>query len=150
MYKTSFHFFSKLKNVSREQLLTFIETAVNLHPHLRELLPSDAAAEAGPPAPPVPPPDADTPWCHCGRCRQMPRPEEQLCCRRRPGECILQTAHNELNDIVFRRNVLLVAVRHMNVFVFVFFLYNYIIQVFMKYRKCTVNKETVSFIISAM
>ena len=59
MYKTSFHFFSKLKNVSREQLLSFIETAVNLHPHLRELLPSDAAAAAaGPPAPPVPPPDA--------------------------------------------------------------------------------------------
>ena len=114
MYKTSFHFFSKLKNVSREQLLSFIETAVNLHPHLRELLPSDAAAAAGPPAPPVPPPDADTPWCHCGRCRQMPRPEEQLCCRRRAGECILQTAHNELNDVVLRRNVLLVAVRHIN------------------------------------
>ena len=115
MYKTSFHFFSKLKNVSREQLLSFIETAVNLHPHLRELLSSDAAAAAaGPPAPPVPPPDADTPWCHCGRCRQMPRPEEQLCCRRRAGECILQTAHNELNDVVLRRNVLLVAVRHMN------------------------------------
>ena len=86
---------------------------MNLHPHLRELLPSDAAA-AGPPAPPVPPPDADTPWCHCGRCRQMPRPEEQLCCRRRAGECILQTAHNELNDVVLRRNVLLVAVRRMN------------------------------------
>ena len=115
MYKTSFHFFSKLKNVSREQLLSFIETAVNLHPHLRELLPSDAAAAAaGPPAPPVPPPDADTAWCHCGRCRQMPRPEEQLCCRRRAGECILQTAHNELNDVVLRRNVLRVAVRHMN------------------------------------
>ena len=66
----------KLKNIGREQLSTFTECAVNLHPHLRELLASDAAA-AGPPSQ-------------------------------------LQTAHNELNDVVFRRNMQLVAVRHMN------------------------------------
>ena len=44
----------------------------------------------------------------------MPLPEEQLCCRRAVGRCLLQTAEGELNDVVFRRNVLLVAIHHMN------------------------------------
>ena len=86
----------------------FIEKAVDLHPHLHSLLPPDEST-------PSPPADDDVlAWCHCGRCRPMPRPEEQLCCRKRAGLCILQTAEVEIDDVVLRRNVLLVAIRHTN------------------------------------
>ena len=44
----------------------------------------------------------------------MPGPKEQLCCRRRAGQCILQTAQRDINEVVLGRNVILVAIRHMN------------------------------------
>ena len=44
----------------------------------------------------------------------MPRPEDQLCCRRRAGQCILQRAQRDINEVVLGRNVLLVAIRQMN------------------------------------
>jgi hypothetical protein len=99
-----------LKNLNRDALLDFIETALSLHPHLRELLIVDGA----PTEPPSPANMEDIPWCHCGHCRQMPRPEEQLCCRRTHGNCLLETAARDINDVVLRRSVILVAVRDMN------------------------------------
>ena len=56
----------------------------------------------------------DPSWCQCDICRHMSRPEKRLCCQRRAGECIQQTAAKGLDDVVFWRNVLLVAVRHTN------------------------------------
>lgn len=27
-------------------------------------------------------------WCVCGHCREMPTPEELICCRQRPQDCV--------------------------------------------------------------
>ena len=100
-----------MRDVTREQLVAYVERSLELHPELRDILPSGGDG-LEPPSPPAR--DDAPPWCHCGRCREMPRPEEQLCCRRRDGPCILQTAQRDINAVVLGRNVLLVAIRHMN------------------------------------
>ena len=104
-------FFTQLRDVTREQLVAYVERSLELHPELRDILPSGGDG-LEPPSPPAR--DDAPPWCHCGRCREMPRPEEQLCCRRRDGPCILQTAQRDIYAVVLGRNVLLVAIRHMN------------------------------------
>ena len=48
------------------------------------------------------------PWCTCGKCRAMPIPEENVCCRSRP--CITTTESFE--TIVTNREVLSVAIVH--------------------------------------
>ena len=101
----------QLKDAHGDTLLEFIQSAVRLHPHLWELLPGSCA-----PTEPTPPLDnEDIPRCHCGRGRQMQRPEEQLCCRRSHGRCLVETAERDINGAVLMlRSVGLVALRDVN------------------------------------
>ena len=48
------------------------------------------------------------PWCVCGRCRNMPTPEENVCCRSRA--CLTTT--DMFETIVLNRDVLSVAIVH--------------------------------------
>ena len=76
-----------------------------LHPHLQSLLPPDEAILSSPPA------HADVPpWCQCGHCRAR-RSSYAVA---NGQDCILQTTEVEMHDVL-RQNVLLVAIRHMNV-----------------------------------
>ena len=53
------------------------------------------------------------PWCLCGRCRVMPTPQENVCCKSCP--CITTTEMFE--TVVLNRDVLSVAiVHHSNVY----------------------------------
>ena len=54
------------------------------------------------------------PWCKCGRCREQPTPEEQVCCRRSRGPCITVTAADALSLVCLNRVVLNVAVKDRN------------------------------------
>ena len=36
----------------------------------------------------------DIPWCYCSFCREMPQPEENLCCGKQPGSSISRLAIN--------------------------------------------------------
>ena len=59
--------------------------------------------------PPDPPPlqqDNQLQWCKCGKCRPMPLPIENLCCKQRP--CI--TTIDTFESIVLDSNVLSVAI----------------------------------------
>ena len=58
---------------------------------------------------PDPPPlqqDNQLQWCKCGKCRPMPLPIENLCCKQRP--CI--TTVDTFESIVLDSNVLSVAI----------------------------------------
>ena len=57
-----------------------------------------------------PPPGASNnlPWCVCGKCRNMPTPEENVCCRSR----ICLTTTDMFETIVLNRDVLSVAIVH--------------------------------------
>ena len=102
---SSVRFLAQLKNISREDMEKFVEKAVCLHPHLQSLLLPDEAILSSPPA------HADVPpWCQCGHCRAR-RSSSAVA---NGQDCILQTAEVEMHDVL-RRNVLLVAIRHMNV-----------------------------------
>ena len=48
------------------------------------------------------------PWCLCGRCRVMPTPQENLCCKSRP--CITTKEMSE--TVILNRDVLSVAIVH--------------------------------------
>lgn len=48
------------------------------------------------------------PWCKCGRCRPMPTPAENVCCKNRP--CI--TTADIFHNIVLNRDILAVAIVH--------------------------------------
>ena len=84
----------------------FVEKVVVLHPHLQSLLLPD---EANPP-PPL------EPMTMCRRGVSV----DDVTQHRAPGAakratlCIPQTAEVEIDDVVLRRNVLLVAIRHTN------------------------------------
>ena len=60
-----------------------------------------------PSAPPFPSLQAPK-WCYCGRCQEMPLPEEQVCCRSRrwPGPCITETASNAFRFYIVERGIL--------------------------------------------
>lgn len=59
--------------------------------------------------PSEPPGNNNTPpWCKCGRCRAMPTPAENVCCKSRP--CITTT--DMFDTIVLNRDVLAVAIVH--------------------------------------
>ena len=60
--------------------------------------------------PSQPPPDVSNnlPWCVCGKCRNMPTPEENVCCRSRA--CL--TTIDTFETIVLNRDVLSVAIVH--------------------------------------
>ena len=87
----------------------FIDKVLEDHPSYRGMLGID-------PEDPMPsPPEVQIPsWCHCNRCRPMPTPEEQLCCRRRDGTCITISAGQELNEVVLNERVLVVAIHNAN------------------------------------
>ena len=58
---------------------------------------------------PDPPPlqqDNQLPWCKCGKCRPMPLPIENLCCKQRT--CI--TTVDTFESIVLDSNILAVAI----------------------------------------
>ena len=55
-----------------------------------------------------PDPQSNLPWCICARCRSMPLPEENVCCRSNP--CITTTESFE--TIVVNRDILSVAIVH--------------------------------------
>ena len=55
-----------------------------------------------------PDPQDNLPWCICAKCRSMPLPEENVCCRSNP--CITTTESFE--TIVVNRDVLSVAIVH--------------------------------------
>ena len=57
-----------------------------------------------------PPPGASNnlPWCVCGKCRNMPTPEENVCCR--SHTCLTTT--DMFETIVLNRDVLSVAIVH--------------------------------------
>lgn len=104
-----FLFQTKLQTLSRDTLEEIVLTAISLHPDILTLLDQDQE-------PPPPPPDSEDtpPWCNCGKCCPMPTPEEELCCRRRPGNCITVTAANVFATAILDRTVLDVAIRNRN------------------------------------
>ena len=46
----------------------------------------------------------DQPWCSCSFCREMPQPEENLCCGKQPESCLSRLAVNLIST--FSRNCL--------------------------------------------
>lgn len=54
-------------------------------------------------------------WCKCGRCQEMPTPEEQHCCQESVEECILLRSAVQIRKVVLNRCVLTVAVRERNI-----------------------------------
>ena len=85
-----------------------------LHPELQQELDQLVGEKNTPSSPEGPPGPAVPEWCHCRRCQIMPTEQEQLCCRRRHGPCILITNAEQLEQFVFSREVLIVALRIMN------------------------------------
>ena len=84
---------------------TIQSQAVSARP---EIQPYPSMQARGKPSDP-PSPGAQAPkWCFCGRCREMPLPEEQVCCRRRryPGPCVTETAANAFRFYIVHRGVL--------------------------------------------
>lgn len=65
------------------------------------------------PDPPPPSQSGPLAWCKCGRCRQMPTPEEEVCCRKTVGKCILITAATAITNLMDMNN-LVVGVRNRN------------------------------------
>ena len=55
-----------------------------------------------------PEPPGNLPWCICRKCRAMPLPEENVCCRSRP--CI--TTADSFETIVTNQDVLSIAIVH--------------------------------------
>ena len=100
------------------------EEADNLTRSTQSASASLSETEKQPERPPMPPypdmeatghpsdppsPGAEAPqWCFCGRCREMPLPEEQVCCQRRrtPGPCVTRTAANAFRFYIIEREVL--------------------------------------------
>ena len=50
-----------------------------------------------------PAPDSSTlpDWCSCNRCRDMPTPEERLCCGQLPDSCVSQLPVSQNCTIIF-------------------------------------------------
>lgn len=53
-------------------------------------------------------------WCKCGRCQQMPTPDEQVCCRKSVGTCITITSAAQIGTAVLDLHVLVAAVHNRN------------------------------------
>ena len=50
----------------------------------------------------------DPDWCICGKCREMPTPQENVCCRKRP--CV--STSDSFAQLVLQRDVLSIAIVH--------------------------------------
>lgn len=95
-----------MRGLSHPQLSDFVLSAIQIYPELRTTLPSGDVPET--------PEDAVPGWCFCGHCREMLLPEEQLCCRRRAGRCILLLSADVFRTSILNRNTLEIAVANRN------------------------------------
>ncbi|XP_069110178.1 P2X purinoceptor 7-like [Argopecten irradians] len=78
----------KVENMSEREAKDFLLEVVERHPtFVLDVMETTDVQPQGH----HPPPAAggqNLPWCSCGKCRDMPTPEERVCCGRNPDACL--------------------------------------------------------------
>ena len=79
---------------------------IELHPELEKELVLKADPK------PIATPD----FCLCGFCREMPVPEQRVCCNKRKGKCVIETGRSFFHRAIFDKEMLGLALASRNDF----------------------------------